>query len=200
MYLVYNCTNIYNRFTSVFYLRAAEAHMHCIRYEQKTRNRQFLHFVESVLTSICGGTQHYVLKCELVSISWGKPQLCMFVRDKITSKFYASGLTGKLPWLLGNSTVSSTDVPNHQSEPPTPNRNKYATLTLHVNSLVSKTCRQCLPPLTANSPTSLTPNEEPSWSSVEIRSNSRLQNASGMHIARKKKKKKKKMPVILFIT
>lgn len=159
---MYICTNIYIRFTSVFYLRAAETHMHCIPYGQKTRNEQFLHFVESVLTSICGGAQHYVLRCELVSISWGKLQLCMFVRDKNTCKFYASGLTGKLPWLLGNSTVSSTDVPNHQSEPPTPNRNKYATQTLHVNSLVPKTCRQCPPSRMANSLTSLTTNEEPS--------------------------------------
>lgn len=30
IYLMYICTNIYIRFTSVFYLRAAETHMHCI--------------------------------------------------------------------------------------------------------------------------------------------------------------------------
>ncbi len=55
IYLMYICTNIYIRFTSVVYLRVAETHMHCILYGQKTRNEQFLHFVKSVLTSICGG-------------------------------------------------------------------------------------------------------------------------------------------------
>lgn len=90
------------------------------------------------------------------------PRLCTFVGDKnLHCEFFnASGLTGKLPWLLGNSTVSSTDVPNHRSEPPTPlNRNKHATRTLHPKKYTRHRGRTSTP-WTAKSLTGLTTNKE----------------------------------------
>lgn len=118
------------------------------------------------------------------------PAACVRQRQDTHAELYASGLTGKLPWLLGNFTVSSTDVPNHQSEPPTPDRNKYATLTLHVNSLVPKTCRQCPPSRMAKSLTSSTTNEEPSWSSVQLRSIFILKTPAACTLCKTKGKRK----------
>lgn len=49
-----------------------QKHIYALYYGQKTRNKQFLHFVESVLTSICGGAQYYVLRYEFSEHILGK--------------------------------------------------------------------------------------------------------------------------------
>lgn len=110
--------------------------------ETMSTDKRSFNFCESVFTSVSGGARYYVLSCERVSKS------CR----RTPCKCFASGLTGKLPWLLGNSAVSSTDVPNHR----TLDSNKHG--TLHVNCLVPKTCRQCPPSRIAKSLTGLMTN------------------------------------------
>ena len=86
---------------------------------------------------------------------------------------------------------------NHQ----TPNRNKYATLTLHVSSLVPKTCRQCPPSRMASSLTSLN-NKRGTF--VKLSQNEEqflyLKNASGMQSAPKKKRQRNACNLIHNIT
>lgn len=128
MYLVYICTNIYNRFTLVFSIWEQQKHIctvHGNGQKKKNKERTIPSF-----RGICVDLDLWWDTVLCVEMWAGEhflgikktPRLCTFVGDKDLHRefFNASGLTGKLPWLLGNSTVSSTDVPNHRSEPPTP--------------------------------------------------------------------------------
>lgn len=55
---------------------------HGLQYGQKTKKKQVLRFVESVVTSVCGGA-HMCLRCELVSRSWENVSyVCLSERQK----------------------------------------------------------------------------------------------------------------------
>lgn len=90
------------------------------------------------------------------------PRLCTFVGDKnLHCEFFnASGLTGKLPWLLGNSTVSSTDVPNHRSEPPTPPKQEQTRNTNFTSKKYTRHRGRPSAPCTPKSLTGVTTNQE----------------------------------------